>query len=357
MRKSANVSYEQYVRALYVQPNSVTAWSFPPALMSFIRDAKAVLAEVVKLTGQSLDVLLQAFRSKELFQIFKAVGFSLKKLLQAIRATTSLIPLGLMKVFEALKDTAVVKALKSGALKVDDFLDQHPVLRKLIGPAMAGLLFWMWMNSAFVGGFDFDMDMSYILSAFAGRFSVEDLFTSTEGLAALAALALGFSGLSLAWLGNDAANLILACLFTGAKQLKDTSLVTTLRKLLPVTRIHSSRRVTSVRQIATTPAPAQTAAVKLDASGLNAVRASELFRMLGIKNTTLQDSSEGMLIFSVHDFHAAVGPLTKFYGAAKNESNAGWQTKRLVWSVPEVSGQVMLMQVANQTPLLLFKQL
>lgn len=95
----------------------------------------------------------------------------------------------------------------------------------------------------------------------------------------------------------------------------------------------------------------------IEAGPLDAVRASKLLTMIGVKSAELLDTSEGNLVFGVPAFNSALLPLTKFYGAPKNESNVGWSVKRLVWSVPEVQGQVMLMQVGKMGPLLIFKQL
>lgn len=333
---ASTVSYEQYVMALSLPPGDLRAWTVPGALGAFIKEAKSALEKVAEATGESISVLLEAFKSKDLFRVFKAAGFSLKKLFGATQALLAILPKGLMAVFAHLQDGKVFQALKSGAMKIDEFFDQHPVLRKVAGPALAGLLIWIWLNSAFTGDPNFDLDLASIAAALSGRFSIEELFASPSGLTCLAALGAGFTGIGVAWLGANVANFILALLFTGAKKAKETDLIKKLR--------------TSLK-------PSQIQASGMEAGTLDAVRGGKLLSMLGIKGAELVDHTEGYLVFSVTNFHSVVAPLTKFYGSAKNESNAGWLTKRLIWSVPEVNGQVMLTQIGNMTPLLVFKQL
>lgn len=335
---AANVTYTQYVTALSHPVGDIRAWSVPGALGAFIREAKEALGKIAEVTGESVDALLEAFKSKDLFSIFKAAGFSLKKLYHAVQAFTGLIPKGLQAFFQHMQDGKILKALKSGSLRVDEFLDQYPILKKLAGPAMAGLLLYMWYHMAFTGNADFDLDLSSVVTALKGQFSVYDLFASPGGLTALCALGVGLSGFGGAvWLGAAMSNLVLALLFTGAKKAKETEMFKRLKTVI------------TKRQ--------SVAAASVRAGSLDAVRGGKLLSMLGIKNATLVDHTEGYLVFSVLNFYSALAPLTKFYGHPKNQSNSSWLTKRLVWSVPEVNGEVLLTQIGNTAPLLVFRQL
>lgn len=101
----------------------------------------------------------------------------------------------------------------------------------------------------------------------------------------------------------------------------------------------------------------KTTAHLIEAGPLDAVRGGKLLTLLGIKGAELSDSTPGLLVYTVPTFMGCVAPLTKFYGSAKNTSDAGWAQKRLVWNIPEVNGEVMLLQVGNLKPLIIFKQL
>lgn len=90
---------------------------------------------------------------------------------------------------------------------------------------------------------------------------------------------------------------------------------------------------------------------------LDTVRASRIVsEILGIKNFEMLDSDNNYVVFGLNNFHDAVAPVTKQYGAAKNETDKGNVVKRLVWNVADRNGSVVLHQAANQKPLLIFIQ-
>lgn len=350
MNQLESISYDTYVLALTVPHNQIQAFSLPSILMSFVKEVKDILRGVSEETGQSVEALLHAFKSKDLFTLFKSVGFSVFKLYKAVRHFLTLIPKGIIVALKELEDSKVLEALSKGTMKVDEFFARHPVLKLLIGPALAGFLIWIWMNGAFTGDPNFDLDLSSITGAFTGHFSVEDLFSGHRGLVMLASLAAGFSGIGVAWLGDNLANFVLALLYTGARKAKESKLAVPLKKLLKPVHIKASTIEAEVVE-------AQSLSYLVTANGLDALRAIKLLTHLGIRGVELQDSSTNFLTFTVTAFDSTYHKLADFYGKAKNESNQGWATKRLIWTVPEVKGQVMLMQVGNATPLLIFRQL
>ena len=349
------VTYDSYVLALTIPDNAILSWNFPTGLINFVKDAKKVLTEIAEMGKVSFDELIEAFKSKELFQIFKAVHFSLKKLLAAVQALGGLVSKGLFAVLGEIEKTGAFQDIRKGVMKVDDLLDKYPIVKKLAGPALAGLLLWIWLNSAFTGDPELDLDLSYVIGAFAGHFTITDLFMSKEGLAMLALLVGGFTGIGVSWLAaSNAINLLLALLYTGSKKAKEKNLFQSLKNL-----IHPQHVAASVSHMKKLQTKTLTKAQQMQVAGtLDAVRASKLLTMLGIKDVQLEDTSEnGVLVFSVPTFFNSVAPLTKFYGAAKNESSASWNIRRLIWTVPEVNGQVMLMQVGKMAPLVVFKQM
>jgi hypothetical protein len=163
--------------------------------------------------------IIDAFKSKSMFNLFKSLGWSFTKLVKAIDAFTALIRDGLLNTFKQLHKTQVVQKLRAGAVTLDEVLDQHPILKRLVGPAVAGLLFWIWLNMTFIGNLDYDMDFTNMAKAMAGSFSLADLFASPEGLMLTTLLATG-SVISAPWLGLKLYNLTLALVYTGLKHAK-----------------------------------------------------------------------------------------------------------------------------------------
>jgi hypothetical protein len=163
--------------------------------------------------------IINAFKNKNVFHLFKALGFSFHKLIKAVDAFTALVRDGLLHVFKKLHKTGAFQKLKSGAIKMDELLEQHPILNRVTGVAVAGLLFYIWLNMTFIGNMDYDFDFSNMGKALAGNFSLEQLFASPEGLMLGTLFATG-SLISAPWLGKLAYNLVLALVYTGLKNAK-----------------------------------------------------------------------------------------------------------------------------------------
>lgn len=211
------VSYEQYCAALAsLAPGAPeVALSLPGPMMKWLEEAKEVITAIATEAGLQFTQLLIAFQNRDMFALLKAVGWSLKKLVVGIDKFLALIPAGLMKIMHQLHATGLVQKLQEGTAKIDDVLNKYPLLKKLAGPALAGFLLWIWMNMSFVGHFKFDMDLSMVIDAFRGVFSLADLFVSPQGLAMLALFAAGaITGIGVAWLGSNIANLLLGIVYT-----------------------------------------------------------------------------------------------------------------------------------------------
>ena len=211
-----------------------------------VRDIKVVKKEigeainqVAKNTGASKDAIAKAFKEKKVFNIMKAFGFSTAKMAKSVNAFTGLIPKGLGKMFERVADTRVMRKYAKGVKKADQFLDKHPKLKKVAGPAVAGALLAGWLSMQFVGSSEFDLDLSDMGAALAGNFELQELFAGKDGLMFLGLLAGGLTGgPSFAWLGSKKANMALATAFTGMKNLKkaDKEDLKKLIKKIPLTK-------------------------------------------------------------------------------------------------------------------------
>jgi hypothetical protein len=160
--------------------------------------------------------IVDALKNKSLFDLFKSIGWSLTKLIKSINKFSGLLQQGLLDVFKHLHKTGAFQQTTSGAKKMDEFIIEHPLLAKVTGPAVAGLLFFIWLNMTFIGNMDYDFDFSNIALALAGKYSLEKLFMSPEGLMLLLLFATG-GIISAPWLGKATYNLVLAIVYTSVK--------------------------------------------------------------------------------------------------------------------------------------------
>lgn len=189
-----------------------------------MKNQMRTLAEHLKM---SLGEIAEAFKSKQVFAFLKAIAFNVAKLLKPLKAFAELYHDGLLKVFAEIHKTKAFQALNSGAMKLDEFLDKYPLLKRLAGPAVAGLLIWMFLAANFTGSPSADMDLTAaIKAAISGSFSVAELFTSPSGIMALTLLLTSLSGVTWMtpmWLDSAVPfNILTALAYTGYKHLKSS---------------------------------------------------------------------------------------------------------------------------------------
>ena len=222
-----NITYRQYLTALaavQLDAHKVVALSLPPKLMALVGSLKAQFDEICEAARIGMKDIVRVLSNKDAYTFMRMIGYNLKVLVKGLHTLTSLLPRGLTALFQELQDTKVLQAIRTGALTVDAFLDKYPIVKKVAGPVLAALLFWMWTQAAFVGDPWTDFDLSDIGAALLGHFSFHDLFTTPEGLAGLALFAAGLltPGIGISWLGSNAANTMLAFIFTMARKVMPT---------------------------------------------------------------------------------------------------------------------------------------
>lgn len=237
---ASSITYEQYATAIDCIASGKTfeqaglgSW-----LMGFFNPLKKIFEQVKDAVGLGMDELAAAFKAKSVFKLMKAIRFNVKLLWKGVQECALLIRKGLVTVFKELQKNKVFQKLRDGLIKVDEVLDHYPILKKLAGPALAGLLFYLWWVGAFIGHTDTDLDISFIGLALVGKFSLADLFTSDDGLILLSTFGLGMVAptASFPWLVYDIANFVLAIAFTGFKYLKDKEQTKRILQLMPFKR-------------------------------------------------------------------------------------------------------------------------
>jgi hypothetical protein len=217
------VTYERYCQALDLSMNEGILDSIKDTAVAFVSKAfgqvKGDFEAIIKDFGVSINDILKAFKDKSFYSLMKSLGFNFMLLLKAINTLTGYIHKGLFKVFESIAKTGAFEKLKAGVITVDEIMNQHPILKKVSGLAVAGLLFYMWLNMTFIGHFDYDFDFSDIVAALRGNYSLADLFMSPSGLMLMTLFATG-SIISVAWLGQTTYNLLAAIFYTLFKKAK-----------------------------------------------------------------------------------------------------------------------------------------
>ena len=224
------ISYDLYCHAL----DNMESDTLEESIMDYMKDKKVQVVNKVKAiftevkneldrisheVGLEYHLLLIAFKDLHFYGIFKGFGYTFHRVLKAMTEITGLFRGGLLGVFKQIEQTGGFKKLKRGAIKIDDLLDQYPLLKRVGGIAVAGLLFYIWLNMTFIGDIEYDFNFSNITDALKGTYTLEEFFVSHQGLMLGTLFATG-TLISAPWLGSTIYNLVLAVVYTGLSKLK-----------------------------------------------------------------------------------------------------------------------------------------
>lgn len=174
--------------------------------------------------------IIKAFKERSIFNFLKALKFNIIILFRAITETGKLVRQGLFKIFERISKNKYIEKLRNGVMKIDDFFNEHPLLKKVTGIVVAGILIYIWLSMTFIGDLDYDFNWSDIIAALMGSFTLTDMFLSPSGLMMMTLFVTG-GLISFPWLGSSIYNLVVALTYTGYKMIRDRKDNEVLKKL------------------------------------------------------------------------------------------------------------------------------
>jgi hypothetical protein len=215
--ENTEITYEQYENFLYLYSKRQLDESLLSILPGMFREIKKVLSEIVDEYKLDLNDIIEAIKNREFFKLVKIVGFSL--IIRTLKSFSKLIGSPIDRAFKELHETKMFLKFAKNKDLIKQFLDTHPILRKVTGIALAGLIIFIWLNMTFVGSLDFDMNLSVIPDVIKGLYTIEDFLCSYDLVKYTVLL---FTGvvvvISCAWLGRTVYNLILAIIYTFFKK-------------------------------------------------------------------------------------------------------------------------------------------
>ena len=180
------------------------------------------IKEIAKISGQNLKDLIIFFKNSKVFEIFKIIGFSIKKLYSLLKKGISTYNSIQDIIAQKIHDLGGVQYIKKNLGVLDDFFKEHPVLKKIGGTAVAGLLMYIWLNMSFTPDLEYSMDFKDIILALGGHFSLSDLFASPSGITMLIYLGTGMLlGLSMPWPGGTTRQVLGGFIYSIWKLIKD----------------------------------------------------------------------------------------------------------------------------------------
>lgn len=183
---------------------------------------KGELIQISEKFNIGLSDIVKALKQRTIFSFLKAIGFKIKLLVTMMTELAKLVRNGLIRVFAEISKNKYVQKIRSGLMEVDELLEKYPLLKRISGVAIAGILFYIWLNMSFIGDLEYDMNISSIAGALVGSFSLADLFMSPEGLLMISLFATG-GIISFPWLSANIFNILLATIYTGYVKLHEKS--------------------------------------------------------------------------------------------------------------------------------------
>ena len=245
LRMSSPVSYATYCRMVAsLDPTRVQAfnWTIPGPLKKLWGEIKQLAAYLKEAKDIGLDAVISAFKQRSVFTLLKGLGFSLMRLGKAVAAALRLPSATLFAALDALAEafgnTKLMKAMdvRVRLEKLEAVIRKHPILSKLTGLAIAGLIFVIYIKAPFIGDLEFDFDLvESMIAAIKGNYNLAEFFTSPDAIHTMAVLLFGSltGGVSLLdygagavtkalrFLGSNAENvsiILMAIFYAGAKR-------------------------------------------------------------------------------------------------------------------------------------------
>jgi hypothetical protein len=161
--------------------------------------------------------LVKLFLNKTVFKFFAKIKFSMEWLFKLVKKGFKAYKDVIKAIGEYLASTKVGKWTEEKLKDLDAFLAKHPKTKRIAGLAVAGILIYIWLNMTFTGNADYDFDMTDMILALGGGFTLSTLFAGPDGMALLTLFATGVIGLSFPWPGPQHMQFIGAVVYGSAK--------------------------------------------------------------------------------------------------------------------------------------------
>lgn len=161
-----------------------------------ISEKLKLATDFAKAFGVKLKDMILVFKNKVFFTMMASVKWDFKKLWKMLK-TAKKHTLGITQVIaefvyeKGLKDTKVEKWGIKVLQELDEFLSQHPTLKRIGGVALGFTIIEIWFSMTFVGDPFYDFNMESVLRALHGTIGWADVFSGAEGLRLLALFVTG----------------------------------------------------------------------------------------------------------------------------------------------------------------------
>lgn len=189
------------------------------AKQALVKEMKHQVDELSHNMKCSKGAIVKAFKEPKMANILEATGYSFTTVYKAFKAGHAVAHEGALHVIaEFAQEEATHKGLHHAsekAKRIDALLEKYPVMKKVSGPALAGLMLYGYAISE-PSGLD-EFDLSKVKLALKGEFGVSDFLNTNEATNLGTHVATG-KVLSLTTLAENASSLALGLTYTVLKE-------------------------------------------------------------------------------------------------------------------------------------------
>jgi hypothetical protein len=189
-----------------------------------------------------LSDILEIFKNSEIVRFFSKIGWSFKKLLEILKNGFHYTKELAKVIVEFVNETKIGRATKENLTKLDDWLKQHPIAKRLSGHALGALLLFIYFMMANSGNLSYDFDLTDAFNALRGNFTLANIFGGTNGMILFSLFLSGvLLKISFPWPGTDVIQFTIAIVMTLAKKFRVKLRKQTQEDL--INQVVSSRRI------------------------------------------------------------------------------------------------------------------
>ena len=144
------------------------------------------LKDWAKKAKQPLDKVRKSMMNKNTFSVAKLNNFSVEKVFdmakKGFKAYQKIINYVPDKIAQKLAKTKFGEKKEKALTKLDDYLKEHPKLKRVMGLGAAAAVTYAWTKMTFIGDPEYDLDLSAAATAAAtGDVKFADLFSGQMG--------------------------------------------------------------------------------------------------------------------------------------------------------------------------------
>jgi len=196
-----------YVDELYGYRNlkefSVPSW-IKSKVPVWIKDQFYFIKELAVTVKADFFQLLNAFRDTKVYKLFKLIEWNLDNMWDLVKKGFKAYEKLQKDIAKWVAESQLGQEFINDIKAFDEFFEKHPWVKNVAGPVVAGILIFIWLNMTFTGDFNYDFDLSSVILALTGKYTLYKFFGSEDGIRMLILLATGvLLSLSFPWPGPD----------------------------------------------------------------------------------------------------------------------------------------------------------